>query len=223
MSADLKPRYVINQIILLALAKHDEISILCVSNLEEKIKSLVDFPCFAFVVTDDCSPKLTKLIDWCKLTITSHYPVPAFIQSYFKHRSNVELDSSAPMETNTSQEIIVQSENVSFDSLYLIKNNGNLGQQQRAFIPQNAINLKPLSFEVATSLGKDQSDFISLHAFDGDDKPIRTLSQPVANQSKQSAGNKWTKHKNQYQSVTINKIQGNVNKTQKNPNKKQKK
>lgn len=177
LSADLKPRYVINQIILLALARNVTITILCVPNLEQEMKSLLDFQCFAFAINDSDSSELHKLFEWCQIVTSERHPVPKLIREYFRTRQQTSSAiDSIPMEMDNA--LAQRSTNVerSLRDLHLIRS--STAPEQRAFIPKNAISFKPLSFDV-TSLDKIKSDFISLDAFDSDDsRTINPLQLP---------------------------------------------
>lgn len=176
LSADLKPRYVINQIILLALARNEAIRILCVPNLEEEIKQVVDFQCLAFAIEDTDSSEFHKLFDWCQILTTERYPVPPLIGAYFDaRRQRSSENETVPMETETASIICGPCDVTPLSDLHLTRSNAAGGQ--RAFIPKNATNFKPLSFEV-TSLDKIKSDFISLDAFDSDGDSSKNPSSP---------------------------------------------
>lgn len=191
ISADLKPRYVINQIILLALSKSAGISILCVPQLELLLKETHEFECFCVSVAD--AAEVSNLIGWGRKLTECHYPVPPEIVSNF-----VQREKSTPMEVDAAQTPANQTEAISVDKLYLRANTG----EQRTFVPKNAINLKPLSFKV-DSLAKDTNDFISIDNFNSDEsarkqkfaKKSKTKSQPLL--SKQ----------NKYMPTTVWKIQ----------------
>lgn len=226
LSADLKPRYVINQIILLALARNEAINILCVSNLEQEVKSLVDFQCFALSINDTPASAFHKLFDWCRIVTSERYPVPQLIQTYFsaRRRPSTEI-KSIPMETEPES---TESTETPLSSFYLTRS--STAPEQRAFLPKNAINFKPLSFDVA-SLGQIKSDFISLDAFDSDgnsDKDINSVSSPSSVPSAmQPHEAKGTKHKpihikkvmkgaERYQPAKIKRFTGNPGKKKNN-------
>lgn len=180
LSSDLKPRYVINQVILLALARNESINILCVPNLEQEIKSLVDFQCFALAISDVESSEFQKLFEWCRIVTTERYPVPKLIREYFCARQQTSSEiESIPMETDNASAQCSRHVERSVSQLHLTRS--NTAPEQRAFIPKNAISFKPLSFDV-TSLDKIKSDFISLDAFDSDDndsgKAISSVQVP---------------------------------------------
>lgn len=221
VSADLKPRYVINQIILLALARNEATKILCVPNLENEMKTLVDFQCFAFAINDNESSEYRKLFEWCEIVTTERYPVPTLIRTYFNTRrrtTDTEIES-IPMDTDSGSAQCSRCNEIPLSDLYLIRSCTE--PKQRAFIPKNAINLKPLSFDVM-SLDKIKSDFISLDTFDSDDntnKNIDSLQSPSIVST--SGENKSAKYKpmhvkeamkgdQRYQPAKIKRYAGNA-------------
>lgn len=211
LSADLKPRYVINQIILLALARNETVHIFCVPNLEHEMRSLVDFACFAFAIGDVEMSPWKQVFAWCKTMTIERYPVPELIRAYFDahRRRTSSKNETIPMET----ESVVAIADVPLSHVHLVR--PSAAPERRAFIPTNAINLKPMSFGV-TSLGKIKSDFISLDTFDSDDnssRPIDSMQSPlVAATPMRPNGNKSvesTSYSERYQSAKIKRYSGN--------------
>lgn len=206
LSADLKPKYVANQIILQAFAANEDIRILCVSSLANLIQPILNFSCYAFVI-DDWS-QFGELEKWTAEMISEHFPVPATIQKYFDQRREsknclMEVDKSNSKQIQMPEEVIEASR------YYLKKSESN----QRAFVPNNAINLKPIALEIE-SLNKIKSDFISLATYDG-----------TNDQSTSSKHFKKSKKRplTLYRELTIHKIQSNPNKVKKIKDKKNKK
>lgn len=145
--------------ILKALASNDGITILLVSSLNSRIEQIVNFSCFAFVILDAGCQQLRQLHKWCTDIVRSHYPIPEQILSYYEQRrrtpaskdaSGIGCNSSITVPLHTAAETII------VDRYHLTKKH-----MERAFIPQNAANLKPVSFKVQT-IKKMKSEFISL-------------------------------------------------------------
>lgn len=103
-------------------------------------------------------------------------------------------------------------ETVDVDRFYLTRD--NCEENKRAFIPRNAMNLKPIALELE-SLNKIKSDFISLDSYESNDH----------NHSKNIQKSK--KHKKTplllYRELTVHKVQNNPNKIKKFKDKKFKK
>lgn len=221
LSADLKPRYIINQIILKAIANNKAITILLVPGLNTRLQSIVDFSCFAFVIADVGWQQLVELRQWCTDIIRSNHPIPDVITTYYKQRKSIldDAKNDAKMDCNTSTAIPFKStlnaQTVNTSNYHLTKVNA-----QRAFVPQNAVNLKPVAFKVQT-IKHMKSDFISLEGTGGsvDHKPSKT--------KRKSEKEKKRKVKSDasiiYQSLIIHKVQNSSNVIEKKQAKKKKK
>lgn len=207
LSADLKPRYVANQIILQAFAANEHIRILCVPSLSTVMQPILNFSCYAFVI-DDWS-QFAELDKWTDEIISEHFTVPATIQTYFDQR---RASKHCPMEVDEcvkAKPIKLPEEIIEVNRFYLKKSESD----QKAFVPKNTINLKPIALEIE-SLNKIKSDFISLATYDGDnDQP--TSSKHVKKSKKRPLA--------MYRELTIHKIQSNPNKVKKFKDKKNKK
>lgn len=207
LSADLKPRYVANQIILQALASNEHIRILCVPNLESITQIIFKFSCYAFVISD--WSKLPELDKWTTGVINEHFPVPKLIDSYFgEKRKTTEMEVD---ESQTKKPQLIE-ENVNVNSFYLSKD--NCKPNERAFVPRNAINLKPIALEIE-SIHKIKSDFISIDSDDDNYGPSKQLHKKSKKHNKTPLA--------LYRDLTVYKVQSNPNKVKKIKNKKQKK
>lgn len=211
ISAELKPRYVVNQIILQALSCNEQINIFCIPNMESLMYDYVKFPCFAFIIIENDLPAFEKLFTWSTNVIQNIHKVPVSISSYFAEGNQLEQMDMNEIEY---KELAPHEDNV--HHLYLFEENNSFSQ--RAFIPKNAINLKPSTLKI-DPLNQIRSDFISLNTFDH--------SSPISI-SKPRKGNKLHGKKDDrkkvmtpmrlYQALTIHKIQGNSNGNKKNMN-----
>lgn len=205
ISADLKPRYVINQIILRAIFSRNSIHILLVPGLNVRLQSLVDFSCFAFVVDDDGWNQLSELNEWCREISHAHYPVPNMIVSYYEQRRRLladDNDINLGDDTSMFIESVDEPENIS--NYHLHRDAG-----RRAFTPQNVANLKPVSYNVQT-IKEIKSDFIALNLLDGYAKSATNHANKMSKIDKK-------RRTEIYQPLVIHKVQ---NSSGKRPNKK---
>lgn len=192
LSSDLKPRYVINQLILKAISSNDGIHILLVPGLNGHLEGIVGFPCFAFVVDQDGCQQLAELNGWCGDILRIHHPVPDTILSYYAQRrrvlanaNDINMDDNASMPIKSANE----PENT---SQFLLHRDANC--DQRAFVPQNAALLRPVAYNVQT-LNQTKSDFISLDLLGG------------ASQAKKRPKKEKKKSPQLYQPLVIHKVQ----------------
>lgn len=219
ISADLKPRFVVNQIILLALGANQETRILCVPNMEKLMQPIVNFPCFAFVITNDSWSRFSELDKWTADLIENHFPVSHVIEACFgpptddKTTCRMEIDEP-------NKKIPSVEEKVDFDSIYLTR--GNSEPNQRVFVPKNAINMKPIALELE-ALNKIKSDFISLDAFDSSGGPSSSQNQNYTTEFQKKLKKKRRTPLVLYRALTVQKVQSNPNKVKKIKNKKKNK
>lgn len=147
ISADLKPRYVINQIILLALTRNKSINVVCVSNLNNRLSQILPFSCFCFCMVKHDDDRLRPIIGWCKSIIEINHPID---QQYChipqKNETQNQDEDSNILEAANATNIEMQA--VSFEKLYLMK-----PACERAFVPNNSKICKTFT---------SSNDFISL-------------------------------------------------------------
>lgn len=183
ISADLKPRYVVNQIILLALARNENINILCVPNLAERLKAIVNFPCIAFTVLAHESHEFEALHKWCSQLIAEHHPVPRVIRDYFSshphRREKTEKMDVTPLQPGLQNP--AAHEEVNVEHLYL-RSAAASDDRQRVFVPANAVYKKKATLKPK----QNSANFLTLDTNDSNE----TISIP-------------------YQSLTIHQVQGN--------------
>lgn len=201
-----------NQIILQALACNDDIRILCVPNLETLTRPILNFSCYAFVI--DNWSQFPVLDKWTATLISENFPIPSIIETYFAQRKNNKI--AAVVEPKIKPQKLNEVENIEINRFYLTRENGN--DNQRAFVPKNAIDQKPITFEIE-SLNKIKLDFISLDTYDShDDRP--TCSSNFGNliQKRHKKHNKSPLAL--YRDLTVHKVQNNPNKFKKPKQKK---
>lgn len=223
LSADLKPRYVANQIIVQALANNADIRILCVANMAIFTQNLLNFSCYAFVVGHEHWLEMLELNAWTAKIIDENFPLPLFIKEHYAKQQ--DSHSSISMEVDEEYQIIKQkvpsdpnfvAGNFNLKHLHLTRNNCD-----RAFVPKNAINLKPIALEIE-SLNKIKSDFISLETYNNSNDEASTFDFKSVKRSENQAKKKGKRPLAMYRELTIHKIQNNPNKVKKIKDKKNK-
>lgn len=222
LSADLKPRYVANQIIVQALANNANIHILCIANMVNFTQILLNFPCYAFVVDHKNWPQMLELNSFAAKIVDDNHPLPPLIKEQFAKRKDASHSSNTPMDVDEQcqrQKETIQSKhlvNYSDVKHLHLRRDAN----QRAFIPKNGINLTPIALEIE-SLNKIKSDFISLETYNNEAsastsfKPTKTFGCNTQAKTKRPLA--------LYRELTVNKIQNNPSKTKKLKDKKNKK
>lgn len=223
LSADLKPRYIANQIILLALGANEGIRILCVPNMKNVFEPILNFTCYAFVISAENLSRFAELDKWTANLIDKHFPVSPIIEAHFGNRRNknqtcppdaMDVDE---LEAQSCKQISSSIETVDFDQIYLTRK--NCEPNRRAFVPNNAVNLKPIAFELE-SLNKIKSDFISLDTYDNSSGGPSTSQHP---KYPNEFPNKKQKKKKTplvlYKPLIVHKVQSNPNKEKKHKNK----
>lgn len=221
LSADLKPRYVANQIIVQALSNNPDIRILCVANMTKFTEILLNFPCYALVVGSEHWCEMPELDTWTTKIIGENFPLPPLIKEHFTKQQN--LNAETPMEVDDQCHIGKQNDipaknilgDCDSERLYLTR---HCDANERAFVPKNAINLKPIALEIQP-LNKIKSDFISLETYSNSN------DRPQCSDFKSPKGfqRKGKRPLALYRELTIHKIQNNPNKVKKSKDKKNKK
>lgn len=143
VSADLKPRYIVNQIILLAFARNPAVRVLCVPQLNQLLREIVPFACFCMAITSDAAADLEPVVEWCKATVAKHHPKP-------EDRTVIDLKLYSSIgQSDECSKNAIEMEDVSFERLYLLRKPSGT----RSFVPANAS-------DAVTDAPKN--DFISL-------------------------------------------------------------
>lgn len=227
LSADLKPRYVANQIIVQALANNPDIRILCVANMTIFTQNLLNFSCYAIVVGHEQWFEMSELDIWTAKMVEENFPLPQMIKEHYTKRP--DSSSSTPMEVDEKCQISIQKETINPKSivgvddlrlLYLTRD--NCDAHQRIFIPKNGINLKPIALDIE-SLNKIKSDFISLETYSNSTHEASTLDSTLPKGYEKTAKKKGKQPLTLYRELTIHKIQNIPNKVKKFKDKKNKK
>lgn len=227
LSADLKPRYVANQIIVQALASNPYIHILCVANMAIFTQTLLNFSCYAFVVGHEHWPEMPELNLWTVKIVAENFPLPQTIKEHYAKRP--DSNTSIPMEVDEQCRIKKQKETIDTKSIVGVDDVKRLhltrDTNQRAFIPKNGINLKRIALEIE-SLNKIKSDFISLQTYsNSSDEPTSSSSFDFKSFKgyEKNAKKNGKRPLTLYRELTIHKIQNNPNKIKKIKDKKNKK
>lgn len=223
ISADLKPRFVVNQIILLALGANQETRILCVPNMDKLMQPILNFPCFAFVISNESWSRFSALDEWTAELVEKHFPVSDVNEAYFgqqkddKTTCSMEIDEP---ETKSAKKFGSVEEKIDLNSIYLTRDKSE--PNQRVFVPKNAINMKPIALELE-SLNKIKSDYISLDAYGSSAGPSSSQNPNNTKESEKKLKRKRKTPLVLYRALTVHKVQSNPNKVKKNKNKKKNK
>lgn len=217
-----------NQIIVHALANNADIRILCVANLAQLTQTLLNFACYAFVIGHEHWSEMSELNAWTAKTIDVNFPLLPCITERFIERQD-QPHSSMPMEVDEERQItkrneLLESKNTAnqFNLKQLHLTRDDCGPNRRAFVPKNAINLKPMALEIE-SLNKIKSDFISLETYSNSNDGASTFNFKSTKGFEKHARNKGKRPLAMYRELTIHKIQNNPNKVKKIKDKKNKK
>lgn len=216
-----------NQIIVQALANNSDIRILCVANMTIFTQTLLNFSCYAFVVGHEHWFEMSELDRWTAKIVEENFPLPQLIKEHYAKQQ--ESDSIIPMEVDEQNQMRKPKEIIATKSildvgdlkyLHLIRN--NCDAHQRAFVPKNGINLKPIALEIE-SLNKIKSDFISLETYSNSNEEASTFDSKSSRGFEKNAKKKGKRPLTLYRELTIHKIQNNPNKVKKVKDKKNKK
>lgn len=210
ISADLKPRYVVNRIILLANTYNKEINYLCLPNMDKLIQKLLGFSCFALTITDNQSHEFDELFNWCHKILIDSRETSSLNQSTFSEqcfRKCIGPDNSYQNRNKVSYE----DDGLNFNEIYLSSGDDIPGQ--RAFHPMNSKHFKPLDL-ILKPLNQIRSDFIQLDTFDATcSVPIVRNYKITHKQLKKMNRDKYMeKSTHLYQPLSIHKIHQNPQK-----------
>lgn len=228
LSADLKPKYVTNQIIIQALANNQDIRILCITNMTNFTQTLLNFSCYAFVVGHEHWSEMPELDLWTAKIVDENFPLPLLIKKHFPKRpetnSNTAMEVDEQCQMTKEKGTKIDPNNIVCDGdlkdLHLIRDNCDV--DQRVFVPKNGINLKPIVLEIE-SLNKIKSDFVSLETYSNSNDATSTFDFKSIKGCEKNAKKKGKRPLALYRELTIHKIQNNPNKMKKPNDRKNKK
>lgn len=212
ISPDIKPRYVVNRIILRAVANNKGIDVICLPSMDILIQKLLGFSCFALVITENQSHEFDELLNWCHKILIVYRETPSLNQSVFSKqcfRKRNGPDNSYQNRHRVSNE----DNGLNLNQFYLPSEDVILGQ--RAFHPVNSAHSKPLDL-ILKPLNQIRSGFIQLDTFDATGT-VTIVPNLKINQKQHKKANKnkyMEKSIDLYQPLTIHKIQQNPRKTE---------
>lgn len=227
ISADIKPRFIVEQIIFQALTKNEAIIILCVPKMCEHFKKFIKFSCLSLIILKSSeSTTFANSIEWMK-ELSKRYPIKNALAKSLKKinfysKTGDEMVDTKPLIISKKRNTEPNVE-IDFSELYLQKPNSS----ERSFVPDKIATKQSQlkSIEPMNNL----SDYIS---FNDDDIEMNT--EESSKQSNNVCANvqrvktKKKKSKNiqksvndsenlfNYVTLRVNKIQGNPNKRKKN-------
>lgn len=140
ISADIKPRYAANQIILLTLFHNQQTQIFCVPNLNQELSKILPFPCFCFAIRANSGLNTKPLWEWGKLALSNSNSDRHEVLNHVQKLKAAKLTDSVKTSTNRLSSDIEMTETVAFEDLYLVQNKSG-----RAFTPRKNDSLSSLS------------------------------------------------------------------------------
>lgn len=205
ISASIRPKHIVDQILMLALRQHSSIRILCVPRLNELLTESIGFSsCLCFSLSGDLThPSLQGLLQLVN-TLASRFTTPS---SYLRPTPN-EAKSDNPQDDGPLK-AKRQLSPICFERIYLEKPVAG-----RSFVPEGTVfQSKPTN---------DWSEFIS---FGTADKSVtkRSLNTGKHQSGSQKGKPHFKKHsttndhkfKANYINLSVNRVQGNPNKVKK--------
>lgn len=203
ISACIKPKYVVDQTVILAIAKNKNIKILCIQRLNELLTDAIGFSSCLCISFADISkyPQLNAVWKTASL-LTDRFPIP----KHFK-RQTTEDELSVPMDTEPMLKKKRELSPIHLNDIYLCKKSSG-----RSFVPAGTV--------FRTAKPNEWSDFISLG------EPVKQPASRKTGGSEQPLHHKRSNAKkskpiasevrNSYVTLTVNKVQGNPNKVKTN-------
>lgn len=210
ISADLKPRYVVNRFILRGRAYNKQINILCLPNLDKLIQTLLGFSCFALIITENQSHEFDELFNWCHKVFIDSHGTSSLNESILSEQYFRKRNGSYNSYQNKNK---VSNDDYGLNLHQIYVSSGDVIPGQRAFHPANSGHFKPLDLKI-TPINEIGSDFIQLNTFDATGSlPIDLNLRRNHEQHKKTKRNKYMeKLTDLYQPLTIHKIQPNPRK-----------
>lgn len=211
ISSTIRPKYVVDQIIVMALTKNTKSTVFCVPHLDEALLKVLGFSCQCLAILESQNEIWNWIIDKSK-----QFPLPtSFEKSKTPKIEQMEVEYVARPSTVSSE-----ISKIDVTTLYLRKDNSN----ERAFIPHGTI-----------SRNDTVNDFISLGVTSVKIDNIRPKHQliskiqgtekPIAKKKIMKAHNpQFHANKVNYLTLKVNRVQPNSDKIRKKKkNKKNKK
>lgn len=180
ISTEIKPKFIINQIICLIISNYQTTKILCVPNLKLITEEIFGISSLLMIIRNQMLPLIEN---WVR-NKSENYPIPKELIQYYGNKNINEKQDSKNIPEIKIKEIKAGTSNlqkhksskesnhnnvINFNDLYLKRPSE---KYQRAFIPDNAKNLKPLNFDIVPNKSAEWgNDYIS---FSGETKIFET-------------------------------------------------
>lgn len=164
------------------------------------------------MISNENWSELPELDRWTADLISTTFPLPSMMTTHLAKRKQNKLNCAMDVDESKTKLKRLQNSSEKCDDisdLHLFKHDTKTNQ--RAFVPQNGINMKPIALEIE-SLNKMKTDFISLATYNNSNDEASTFTS-----SHKQSGHKHSKKMNRrpltlYRELTIHKIQNNPNK-----------
>lgn len=228
ISADIKPQFVIEQIIFQTLTQNAQTKILCIPNMDELFKKFLKFSCLCLMLSNSSESPYRNAIKWIS-DLSKNYPVTksfAELLSTIVRKSTDDQCSMIVEESVRQKDDSTAVEAIDFSELYVRKISS-----QRAFVPNDGS--KQGRLKTVKPMTNDGSDYISFSNDTVMENEHKTLKTDIHSNAQKSATSKVSKKKKKkpktvkeaivpsenlfnYITLKVNKIQGNPNKRKKN-------
>lgn len=209
ISDNLKPRYVVNRIILRAIAYNKGINIICLPNMDKLIQKLLGFTCFALTITENKMQEFDEIFNWCHEILIVSQETSSLNQSTFSEQGFKKCDGSEIEQVQNTNKLSYENDGLNFKQIYLSSGDNMLGQ--RVFHPVNSEHFKPMDL-ILEPIKQIRSDFIQVNKFDAKGSiNIEPYVGRKRNQNKRT-NNYAEKLIDIYQPLTLHKIQQNPQK-----------
>lgn len=215
LAADIRPKFIVDQVILLAVGHNPNVRCLLVPDLQRLLSpaDVLGTPSCMCVSFANCAEE-AAFEPACALAaeLARRYPMPA------SHQRQLLADQATTVTVASVTERVSQLalESVRLDQIY-VHRHASAGQPERAFVPAGTV------FETVPSPAGGWSDYISLG---GADAP--STKQQVAKRKGTLSAIEEMKRKmkvpskpaglSSYVPLTVNRVQGNPNKAKQQQN-----
>ncbi|KAJ6645352.1 hypothetical protein Bhyg_00557, partial [Pseudolycoriella hygida] len=155
ISSNIRPKYVVDQIITMTLTKNAKSKVFCVPDLDAALSKVLGFSCQCLVIPD----RQNEMWNWISEK-SKQFPLP----NCFEERHAIKAKGMDVKYNQTTSVCANESEAVDVSKIYLRKENSN----ERVFVPSG------------TTLTKSGNDFIALGDFNLKFDPIRSKNQMIS-------------------------------------------
>ncbi|KAG4065603.1 hypothetical protein HA402_012593 [Bradysia odoriphaga] len=224
ISSKIRPKYIVDQIIIMAVTKNPNSRILCVPDMDAALQDVLGFSCQCLAVVDDQN----EIWNW-SVEKSKQFAVPKSLQESKPVTERMDIDAK-PQEKRP----VVRDE-VDVSALHLHKENGN----DRAFIPSGTMSTKDTGNDFISlgSINVNIANIRPIHQMISKDQKVgktgaktifkpNLLAEKFPTKHKVKTANKQRYHnhnKFNYLPLKVNKIQANADKIRNKNKKKNKK